>query len=108
MLQPEQYTPGQSRKTVVQETPKNRLYSGIFRQGRTYQESFDIIYKEGVAGSNPASLTTMVEPEYLPLGSARTTITSTSFSRTTCCEGNWWRGGTRDAVDESFLDYPLA
>jgi hypothetical protein len=58
VLQPEQYTPGQSRKTMVQETPKTRLYSGISRQGRTYQESFDITYKEGVAGSNPASPTT--------------------------------------------------
>jgi len=30
---------------------------GVFRQGRTHQESFDLTYKEGVAGSNPASPT---------------------------------------------------
>lgn len=51
----------------------------------------------------------MVEPEYLPLGPARTTITSTSFSRTTCCARV--TGGEAvlaDAVDERLLDYPLA
>jgi hypothetical protein len=29
VLQPEQYTPGQSRKTVVQETPKTAYIAGI-------------------------------------------------------------------------------
>jgi hypothetical protein len=85
MLQPEPDASGQSRKTTAQETAKTAHLCGIFRQGSTYPERFDLTYKEEVAGSNPASPTTMVEPEYLPLGSARTTITSTSFSRTTCC-----------------------
>jgi hypothetical protein len=42
----------------VQETRKNRLYKRNFRQGSTHPESSDITYKEGVAGSNPASSTT--------------------------------------------------
>ena len=57
MLQPEQDTPGQSRKTTAQETAKTGYLCAISRQGRTYPESFDITYKEGVAGSNPASPT---------------------------------------------------
>jgi hypothetical protein len=36
---------------------KTAHFCEIFRQGRTHQESFDITYKEGVAGSNPASPT---------------------------------------------------
>jgi hypothetical protein len=57
MLQPEQDTPEQSRKTTAQENGKNRLYSEISLQDSTYLESFDLTYKEGVAGSNPASPT---------------------------------------------------
>jgi hypothetical protein len=57
VLQPEQDTPEQSRKMVVQEMAKIRLDKRISRQGRTYPESFDRTYKEGVAGSNPASPT---------------------------------------------------
>ncbi|MDQ3286131.1 MAG: hypothetical protein M3P92_10610, partial [Actinomycetota bacterium] len=36
---------------------KNRLDKRIFRQNRIYPKSFDQTYKEGVAGSNPASPT---------------------------------------------------
>jgi hypothetical protein len=42
---------------------KNRLDKRIFRQNRTYPESFDLTYKEGVAGSNPASPT--IKTKYL-------------------------------------------
>jgi len=42
---------------MVQETAKIACLCGIFRQGSTYPESFDLTYKEGVAGSNPASPT---------------------------------------------------
>jgi len=42
----------------VQETAKIACLCGIFRQGSTCQESVDRTYKEGVAGSNPASPTT--------------------------------------------------
>jgi hypothetical protein len=37
---------------------ENRLYKLYFRQNRTHPESADLTYKEGVAGSNPASPTT--------------------------------------------------
>jgi hypothetical protein len=57
VLQPKSDTPGQSRKTTAQETPKTAYISGIFRQNRTYLKSFDRTYKEEVAGSNPASPT---------------------------------------------------
>ena len=57
MLQPEQDTLGQSRKATVQETLKAAYVRGISRQGSTYPESVDLPYKEGVAGSNPASPT---------------------------------------------------
>ena len=57
VLQPESDAPGQSRKTTAQETAKTAHLCGIFRQGSTYPERFDLTYKEGVAGSNPASPT---------------------------------------------------
>jgi hypothetical protein len=57
VLQPEQDTPGQSRKTKAQEKSKTSYLCVISRQGRTYPESFNRTYKEGVAGSNPASPT---------------------------------------------------
>src|SRR5829696_6775461 len=57
MLQPEPDASGQSRKTPAQETAKTAYICGIFRQGSTHQESLDITYKEGVAGSNSASPT---------------------------------------------------
>src|SRR5215207_325514 len=58
MLQPEPDASGQSRKTTVQETAKTACICDFFRQGRTHLERFDLTYKEGVAGSNPASPTT--------------------------------------------------
>ncbi len=54
VLQPESDVPGQSRKTTAQETATTAHLGGVFRQGSTYPESFDLTYKEGVAGSNPA------------------------------------------------------
>ena len=57
VLQPEPDASGQSRKTTAQETAKTARICGICRQGSTYPESFDLTYKEGVAGSNPASPT---------------------------------------------------
>jgi hypothetical protein len=36
---------------------KTACICDFFRQGRTHPESFDLTYKEGGAGSNPASLT---------------------------------------------------
>jgi hypothetical protein len=36
---------------------RNRLKERFSRQGSTYPESVDLTYKEEVAGSNPASLT---------------------------------------------------
>ena len=58
VLQPEPDVSGQSRKTVGQETPRTAYTCGKSRQSSTYPESFDRTYKEGVAGSNPASPTT--------------------------------------------------
>jgi hypothetical protein len=57
VLQPEQDTLGQSRKTTAQEMLKTAYMSEISRQDSTYRESFDLTYKEGVAGSTPASPT---------------------------------------------------
>jgi hypothetical protein len=57
VLQPEPDASEQSRKAMVQETAKIACLCGIFRQGRTQPESVDRTYKEGVAGSNPASPT---------------------------------------------------
>jgi len=42
---------------MAQEKSKTGYSCTISRQGRTYQESVDLTYKEGVAGSNPASPT---------------------------------------------------
>ena len=41
----------------MQESAKTAYNCGISRQVSTYPESVDITYKEGVAGSNPASPT---------------------------------------------------
>ena len=57
VLQPEQDASGQSRKTTAREMLKTAYMSEISRQGSTYPESFDLTYKEGVAGSTPASPT---------------------------------------------------
>ena len=57
MLQPEQDASGQSRKTTGQETAETAYICEISQQGSTYQESINLTYKEGVAGSNPASPT---------------------------------------------------
>ncbi len=57
VLQPEPDTPEQSRKTATQEIAKTAYICEISRQGRTYPESSNLTYKEGVAGSNPASPT---------------------------------------------------
>jgi hypothetical protein len=62
VLQPEQDTPGQSRKTTAQEKSKTGYLCAISRQGRTYPESFDLNYKEGVAGLNPTSPTRLKDP----------------------------------------------
>ena len=57
VLQPEPDTPGQCRKTTAQETAKTAYICQISRQDSTHPESFDLTYKEGVAGSTPASPT---------------------------------------------------
>src|SRR5829696_7709037 len=54
VLQPEPDAPEQSRKAQAQETAKTASLGGICRQDSTYPESFNLTYKEGVAGSNPA------------------------------------------------------
>jgi hypothetical protein len=51
VLQPEQDMPGRSRKTNGARNVKNCLYKPDFYQGSTYPESFDLTYKEEVAGS---------------------------------------------------------
>ncbi len=57
VLQPGQDASGQSRKTTARERLKTACICQISRQGSTYPESFDLTYKEGVAGSTPASPT---------------------------------------------------
>jgi hypothetical protein len=57
MLQPEPDASGQSRKTTAQETAETAYLSEISRQVSTHPESVDLTYKEGVAGSTPASPT---------------------------------------------------
>ena len=57
MLQPEPDALGQSSKVTAQETSKTAHLCGVIRQGSTHPESIDLTYKEGVAGSNPASPT---------------------------------------------------
>ena len=57
MLQPELDASGQSRKTTARERLKTACICQISRQGSTYPESIDLTYKEGVAGSTPASPT---------------------------------------------------
>jgi hypothetical protein len=57
MLQPEQDTPEQSGKATAQETPKTAYICVISRQVSTCPESSNLTYKEGVAGSTPASPT---------------------------------------------------
>jgi hypothetical protein len=57
VLQPEPDAPGQSRKAMAQKTTKTAYLCAFSQQGSTYPERFDITYKEGVAGSNPASPT---------------------------------------------------
>jgi hypothetical protein len=59
VLQPEPDAPGQSRKTQALETARTAYLCGISRQGSTHPESSDLTYKEGVAGSNPASPTSI-------------------------------------------------
>jgi hypothetical protein len=50
-------TLGQRRKTTAYETAKTAYIIEIPRQGTTCPENPDLTYKEGVAGSNPASPT---------------------------------------------------
>ncbi len=50
----QKWTEQESRRA---ENPKNPLDKRIFRQSRTQQETRDLTYKEGVAGSNRASST---------------------------------------------------
>jgi len=57
VLQPESDTPEHSRKTTARERLKTACICQISRQGSTYPESIDLTYKEGVAGSTPASPT---------------------------------------------------
>jgi hypothetical protein len=57
MLQPELDISGQSRKATAQETAKTAYISEMSRENNPYRVSVDLTYKEGVAGSNPASPT---------------------------------------------------
>jgi hypothetical protein len=57
VLQPEQDASGQSRKTTARERLKTAYICEISRQGSTHPENLDLTYKEGVAGSTPASPT---------------------------------------------------
>ena len=50
----QKWTEQESRRA---ENPKNPLDKRDFRQSRTQQETRDLTYKEGVAGSNSASPT---------------------------------------------------
>jgi hypothetical protein len=45
------------QKSAGTKNPENSLDKRILRQSRTQQETCDLTYKEGVAGSNPASPT---------------------------------------------------
>ncbi len=59
VLQPEQDRAEHSRIRSRTEMPKIAQISGISQQDRTQEENTNLTYKEGVAGSNPASSTTL-------------------------------------------------
>ena len=57
MLQPEQNRAEHSRIRSRTEIPKTAQISRISQQDRTQKENPNLTYKEGAAGSNPASPT---------------------------------------------------